>query len=259
VLLSVLVLGPLTTVLPLGEYAADGETWRYLRNLVMLPADGLAGVFGDVPYPGVVNGSLWTLRAEVICYAVVLLTGLLRGRWQTAGLVLFAVVSVPLSEGDVLLLGSSLSAAAGTWVYFAVAGLARLHLPRRALRLDVAAGALLLWAVVAATGGETWSIRASWLVLPYVVLTVGLRGWPVVRRTARFGDLSYGLYLFAFPVQQVLLLASPEHPLVVDLVVVTGISLLLAYASWHLVERPALDLRRLVRRPAPAGEPSRAG
>jgi peptidoglycan/LPS O-acetylase OafA/YrhL len=247
VLLSVTVLGPLMTDLPLGEYARSTETWRYLRNLVMLPADGLPGVFTDVPYPGVVNGSVWTLRAEVICYALVLGAGLLavalRGRWQTAALVAFGAGSVVLVEhGDVRLLGSSLTAAAGTWIYFAVAALLRLHLPRRALRGDVAVGALALWGL-ASLAGEAWAVRASWLALSYVVLVVGLRGWPVARDAARFGDLSYGLYLFAFPVQQVVLDLAPAHPAWVDVDVVTGASLALAYCSWHLVERPALDLR----------------
>lgn len=253
VLACVLVLGPLATTLPLGTYATSGETVRYLRNLVMLPADGLPGVFTDVPYPGVVNGSLWTLRAEAICYAVVLLTGLLRGRAQTAGLVVFAVVAVVISEaGDVTVAGSDLSAAAGAWVYFAAGALARLHLPRRALRLDAAVVALACWSLVAALAGEDWSERCSWLVLPYVILTVGLRGWPVARRAARFGDLSYGLYLFAFPVQQVLLSVLPPQSEAVDVVLVTAISLLMACASWRVIEKPALDSRRRMRwfRPA---------
>lgn len=245
--LSVAVLGPLLTDLPAGEYLRSGQTWAYLRNLVLLPADGLPGVFADVPYPGVVNGSVWTLRAEVVCYAVVLAAGLvavaLRGRWQTVLLAALGTGSVALVEhGEVRLLGSSLTAAAGTWIYFSVAALVRLHLPRRALRADAAVVALAAWGL-ASLAGEAWAVRASWLALPYVVLVVGLRGWPVARDAARFGDLSYGLYLFAFPVQQVVLELAPAHPAWVDVAVVTTVCLALAYGSWHLVERPALDLR----------------
>lgn len=245
VLLSTFVLGPAVTTLAPGEYLSDPQTLRYLRNLVLLPADAPAGVFADVPYPGVVNGSVWTLRAEVLCYAAVLMLGLLRARWQTAGFVALGVASAALvMSGDVSVGGASLSAAAGTWVLFAVGALARLHLPRRAFRTDAAVAALVLWWAVAAWGGEQVSLYVSWVLLPYVTLSVGLAGWPVARRAARFGDLSYGLYLFAFPVQQLLLHLGPPLPAAVDVLVVTSASLVLALASWHLVERPALDLRR---------------
>ncbi len=245
VLVSVLVLGPLATTLPLGEYLRSGGTWRYLVNLVFLPADGLPGVFDGVPYPGVVNGSVWTLRAEVVCYGVVLALGLVRRRsLQTAGFAAFALVAVVLVEvGDVRLVGSSLSGAGTTWVYFAVAALMRLHLPRRWLRLDVAAGVTAAWVLVYAVGGGTASGRFSWVALPYLVLAVGLASWPGVRRAARFGDLSYGTYLWAFPVQQVLVQTIGPLPLVVDVLLVASICAVLSYGTWHVLEHPALRLR----------------
>lgn len=245
VLLSTFVLGPVMTTLPTGEYLAHPETWHYLRNLVLLPADGLPGVFAEVPYPGVVNGSVWTLRAEVICYGVVLALGLLPRRVQTPGYLAFGVLSLGLVEvGTVTVAGSSLSAAAGTWVFFAAAALARLHLPRRALRLDVAAAVALSWGLVAVTAGPQWSERVAWVALPYVVLAVGTASVPVLRRAARFGDLSYGMYLFAFPVQQVLVQQLPPLPFVVDAALVALVCAPLAALSWHLLEKPALDLRR---------------
>lgn len=244
VLLSAFVLGPLVTTLGTADYLTDPQTLRYLRNLVLLPADAPAGVFTDVPYPGVVNGSVWTLRAEVVCYAAVALLGLLPRRLQTAGFVALGVVSVALAVlGGLTVLGASLSAAAEVWALFAVGALARLHVPRSAFRVDVALGVVALWWLVSAWGGTEVSQYASWVLLPYLVLSVGLAGWPVLRRAARFGDLSYGLYLFAFPVQQLLLHLWRSPSTVVDVLVVTTTCLLLALASWHLVERPALDLR----------------
>ncbi len=259
VLVSVLVLGPVMTTLPLGRYLASGQTWRYLVNLVLLPADGLPGVFDAVPYAGVVNGSVWTLRAEVICYGVVLALGLSRRRaLQTVGFAAFALVAVVLVEiGDVRVVGSSLSGAGTTWVYFAVAALMRLHLPRRWLRLDVAAGVVVAWAAVGAVGGGPASGRFSWVALPYVVLAVGLASWPGVRRAARFGDLSYGMYLWAFPVQQVLVSSFGPMPFVVDVLAVAAVCAALSYGTWHLLENPAIHLRArwFAREPVAAGRP----
>ncbi len=256
VLVSVLVLGPVVTVLRLEDYAASGQTWRYLVNLVMLPADGLPGVFETVPYPGVVNGSLWTLRAEVICYAAVLALGLLARRWQTVGLVVFTAGGLVLAvAGDVQIAGSSLSAAGEVWVYFGVAALARLYLPWRALDWRAAVVVAAVCAAVAPVLGPQGALWLSWLAVPYVVLSVGLASWPGVRRAARFGDLSYGMYLWAFPVQQLLVLTAGVLPVAVDVLLVVLVSACLAFGSWHLVERPAMAIRGRLRAFQPQPSP----
>lgn len=243
-LVSVFAMGPLVTTLSTSAYFASSQTWRYLVNLMLLPADGLPGVFAGVPYAGVVNGSVWTLRAEVICYVVVLGFGLLPRAARTAGYLMFGAIAFGLVElGDVRVAGSSLSAAAGAWLYFIVAAFARLHVPRRALRLDIAGAVALAWGAVALLGGVVWSERASWLALPYVVLSVGLASWPIVRHAARWGDLSYGMYLWAFPVQQLIIMYAGPLPLALDVAAVVLVCGFLSAATWHLLEHPAMQAR----------------
>lgn len=63
ILLSVFVMGPIVTSLPLGDYFADAGTWKYLSLIVLAPISNvLPGVFDANPLPYAVNGSLWTLR-----------------------------------------------------------------------------------------------------------------------------------------------------------------------------------------------------
>jgi len=80
----------------------------------------------------------------------------------------------------------------------------------------------------------------AWIAVPLAVLAIGQRSYPVVRRSARFGDISYGLYLWGFPVQQLLVWAVPSISVgthvALSLLIVAPIALL----SWHLVERPVL-------------------
>ena len=71
VVVSAFVLGPLVTTLAAGDYFTDGGTYSYLRNAVLIPNYALPGVFAGNPFPGAVNGSLWTLPAEFACYLVV--------------------------------------------------------------------------------------------------------------------------------------------------------------------------------------------
>lgn len=68
VLLSVFLVGPLFTTLSLGDYFKSGDTWRYFGNAVLIPVHDLPGVFTDHIHLPAVNGSLWTLSVEMLCY-----------------------------------------------------------------------------------------------------------------------------------------------------------------------------------------------
>ena len=65
---SAFLLGPFYTNLPLGEYFTSAGTYRYLLNGCMVLQHNLPGVFENNIYAGVVNGALWTLPVEFLCY-----------------------------------------------------------------------------------------------------------------------------------------------------------------------------------------------
>jgi peptidoglycan/LPS O-acetylase OafA/YrhL len=87
-------------------------------------------------------------------------------------------------------------------------------------------------------------LLALWLVLPVSVVLAGQAGTPVLRRAGRFGDLSYGLYIYAFPVQQTLIWQLKDQLSWGALLALTiATTTVLAFASWHLVEKRALRLK----------------
>jgi peptidoglycan/LPS O-acetylase OafA/YrhL len=235
------ILGPIVTVLSPQAYFGSGETYAYLRNAVLLPDYVLPGVFADNPYPQAVNGSLWTLPAEFACYLVVPVLGWLPRRLRVPAWVLFGAAAVVLSMMHLEVFGARVESAATMWVFFAGGALVRLGLDRKRLRLDVAGGLLIVWlAFTALVPGL--ALYAAWIVLPYVLLAFGVQSTPVIRRASRYGDLSYGLYLWAFPVQQTIVHFFGVLPWLFDVTLVAAITALFAYASWHLVERPSMDL-----------------
>ena len=83
---------------------------------------------------------------------------------------------------------------------------------------------------------------ASWVVLPFVVLAFGLaqHAW-LSKRHSR--DYSYGIYIYAFPVQQTMASFWPQMPLFAYLLSTLVITVSLAATSWHFVEKPALKLK----------------
>ena len=64
------IIGPVVSTLDVETYLKSPETYIYLRNIVLIPTHSLPGVFSNNPYPDVVNGSLWTLPVEFICYVL---------------------------------------------------------------------------------------------------------------------------------------------------------------------------------------------
>jgi peptidoglycan/LPS O-acetylase OafA/YrhL len=248
VLVSMFVLGPWISRLSVGAYFADSTLWDYAKNIVLFPVYGLPGVFPDNPYPGAVNGSLWSLPAEFACYLMVPLVALLPRAMRSGAFLALAAASGVLSvflfaqQAHIVIWGTDLAQAASVWPYFlAAAGFAtaRKRLP---IRLDMGfallLGGALLQAVSPLAGTFAW-----WFLLPYAIIAFGSQRTPVLSRTGRFGDFSYGMYLYAFPVQQTVISLAPGLPFRASVLATLVVTAALAAASWYLVERPALRLK----------------
>lgn len=245
VALTVLVVGPLFTTLTTEAYFADPLTGRYWLTALTFAQYDLPGVFLENPKTAV-NGSLWSIGVEFSCYLAMLVLGLFATRRLarvTAFLAGFVIVIVGVALlADVYDWGRPIQAAAESVVFFAVAALLRAALPQAVYRMSLAvAGAGLL--VVLAWLVPMMSLFAAWLVLPYVVVSIGRTSIPVLRRAARFGDISYGLYLWAYLVQQCVIVLLGILPLPLNLALVIGVTSLLALASWHGVEKHAMKLK----------------
>lgn len=243
VVLTAYGLGAWVTTLPLGEYWTHRATWDYLHALWMQIYYVLPGVFESNPYPRGVNGSLWTIPLEVRCYVVLAMAGLLRlMRWRSVWLGFIAaymVWFVAKSSADLtghVHYGRELSAffLCGSALF-----LLRASWERRPRLWLGTAGALaaVLWLA-------GWRYTATLVLLPLLVLYAGTRSTPVVRRCGRWGDPSYGAYLLAFPVQQTVIhFLYPQWGFGGTLALSTLVAAMLAYASWHAIEKPALRLK----------------
>lgn len=204
-----------------------------------------------------VNGSLYTLFYEFLCYlgvAVAGVLGLLHRR--RAILLAVAVLLSGAAAADVVTAGAVTGDSTVRWLVLRLglmflAGVVLYQWADRIpLRPGPAAGAVVLLAgalAAAAAFGADPQSRAAYLMLApaavaYLILFVGSR-----RQLSRVGsrrDLSYGLYIYAWPVQVTLLLVgAADWPVLVYLLGSTALSLGLALLSWTLVESPALALK----------------
>jgi len=244
------VLGPCMTRLPLDEYIAQRQPIRnfvlgyhfFIHDIQVMP-----GVF-EHNHSNHINGSLWTLPYEAFCYGLVMLLAATGRFYRQVTVVLYlgCIAAVGLLEnlyggafGPHIELPGPDRSLHMTSVFLGGALLYQYRIPLRApwALLCTAIIALCFW-----LGNVNTALR---LFAPYVVLylCVGTR-WRIPAPTV-FGDLSYGTYIYAWPITQVTLALLPSlHNGLITACIVTPITLVFAYASWHLVEQRALALKK---------------
>jgi peptidoglycan/LPS O-acetylase OafA/YrhL len=241
-LITALIIGPVFTAMPLAAYFTDSDTALYVvRNLALKwLQDDLPGVFHHNPYPAVINGSLWSLFYEVCCYGLVVAIGVsgvaARHTRFAAFLGVYLVLYVSYKLIDVrthaLLEDSHLL----TLPF--VAGMAfyqfREYMPLNATLAVSCAGAALL------AHHTSWFHEVFVLSWTYFIFYLGyLRSGPLTMYN-RLGDYSYGLYIYAFPCEQIAAALwrgiSPIQLIAVSL----PATFCCAILSWHLLENRVL-------------------
>jgi len=216
----------------------------------------LPGVFANNAWPHAVNGSLWSLPVEFAMYLLLALVGFVSAltpiamdrvratNWLVGGLTLLflglaAFWALPSQEAWVIY-RTDLRHLPLCGVYFMVG--ASLYCFKLEKYFTPTPVLLTLAAWFSLSHQTQWFAMASWLVLPFAVLALGLARFPLlVHMQAQ--DYTYGIYIYAFPVQQTLGSFWPQMPLLVYLLSSFVITVALAALSWHFVEKPALKLK----------------
>ncbi len=242
VLASVFVIGPLRTAAQ--SYWQDGQTYHYLLNATLLDyTRTLPGVFHGEG----VNNSLWTLRYEFLCYLLVLAVGLLgalRDRRLVLGMFVLSLVLNSLGLGADTGVWEVLSVQQFLWLFaFFGAGMTA-YLYREYLDLSprVFLFVLALLAIGSCRGGFSQAITV--FLLAYAVLFLAYTPQVKLGWLTRYGDFSYGVYLWAWPVVSLYvdLWGPGANPWLLFLGA-GGAAYLLGAASWHLLEKRALGLK----------------
>lgn len=244
--LTVLVLGPLLTTLPLKTYFTHQHTWGYLQNIALHIVYYLPGVFEHNRVANAVNGSLWSLPVEFLMYIVVAVVGVLHGnRWVVAVLAIASAATsllwAQVSQEMLVVYNFDLRQAFICGTYFWVGACFQKFDINRHLTLST--GMLALFAMLCLEPWTRQLAMASWVLLPTVVLAFGFAHSPWLARLTGSGDYSYGVYIYAFPIQQAVVYLWPQIGVGTYLLVCTAGTLVFAILSWHLVERRALSLK----------------
>lgn len=238
--------GAVLTSLDRSAYLTDPATYLYLlRNLslcfLQMP---LPGVFENNPSGPALNGSLWTLFYEVMCYFGVFglgLLGMLRGRGWITLMVTGLAVAFTLSLGWEPQGGIAYRLDLMAYLGFPF-GLGMLaYVWRDQLPVDVRI-AVVFWLVAALAAETVLLAPAITVAVGYSVIWFGFAVKGPLLAFNRIGDYSYGVYIYAYPVQQGLVHFSPSMTPLENVLFALPITLLLGAISWFVVEERALGL-----------------
>lgn len=243
-LVVTLIMGPFVTTLAPMAYLTHPETWgAIIRNATLVKLQfTLPGVFETQPYP-TVQGSIWTLLHEVLCYVGVFLLGVL-GLLQKRT-VATAILGVYIALWVV-------KEAMGITVHPRIDILYELSVPFMLGTLIYLWQHKLPLSIIGVVGtiAACWLLRATPLyeialqiALAYTIFWLAYVPGGFIRAYNSLGDYSYGIYIYAFPAQGLAVwLYGPQSPLM-NMAIALPLTVIPSILSWHYVEKPALDLR----------------
>jgi peptidoglycan/LPS O-acetylase OafA/YrhL len=270
-IVTAFVLAPLVAIIQHGNLHGfwshpQGPAQYVVKNwFIAIQQYGISGLLRSDTSNAVVNsafdGSLWSLIYEVGCYFMVAgfaVVGVLkRARWVVLavtavcfGLLVFDLIESALIGGSGVhgpvfgFHGLDWHLVIHLTYLFLLGALAELYSDRIPFNDGLALVAALALAGSMAFGGLA---VFGYPAFAYLVVWLGIRLPQRLHGVGRRRDYSYGFYIYAFPVQQILALVRVQRFGVPFYIVVASIgTLILAVPSWHLVEKPAMALRNWV-------------
>lgn len=250
IVITAIFLGPLVTNLSFHDYFSSPHFKLYFWNIALAPDYRLPGVFSELAPNDSVNGSLWSLPVEFAMYLLIPIFSWSKGPpWRKT--TNFAVVSMlflaswffQTAGGNLVnptIYWTSIPFALQVAAFFACASWYQSFKLDRFLNVQAALTLAIIIQIFIPNNVVNEFVIL--LALPYIILALSTAPGTVFASLERFGDTSYGIYLYAFPVQQclILLLGRNIHPILLSVLAIP-ITFAFAAASWHAVEKRALN------------------
>lgn len=267
-LVCALIIGPLFTTVSWRSYFTGHDFFTYFLNMTGWIHYTLPGVFSNFPVAQV-NGSLWTVPFELLCYALIsllIVSGMIKRRWFVliftslyllfCSFVQFSGLMGHVHDGKllrVLQIGciEHEAQAVTAFLFGIVMFQNRDRIPYSRVLFYGCAGIMAL-AALTLRFDQAQIAPLRFIFIPaivYITIFIGLTPMPLPRHF-KTGDYSYGIYLYHQPFLQIMLFLAPAYTLhfrmgwLVTLLAALPFVLGIAWLSWHLVEKPLLTLRK---------------
>lgn len=232
-IVCILVCGLFFSTYNLGKYFLSIDFLKYCLNFILIPIHNLPGVFMNNIYPGVVNGPLWTLPIEFVCYLVLLLAyklNLVNKKSYKYVALLFIVAFVGINLIPLSIKGYIQPCFLFFWGSFYWIYRDKITMNNTYFLISLVAFVLL---IVLGYGHV-----ASFLFVPYLTLYIAFCLPQCNNRLSSLGNLSYDIYLCGWPIQQMVISLFGGSMLVgMNILISIPLSILVGYITYSLVEK----------------------
>ena len=247
VLFVMFIIGPFVTNVPLAQFFADPQFFTqplqvlsfYETNMVM------PGAF-ETNHEQIGSGALWTLRYEVLAYigtAIAFSIGLMKRNWMIFGQFAIFLLAWPLAHitGLFEMLPATLQAILRFGLCYGLG--AAIFAYRDKLSFHIA-GIPILGLITSLFHGTVFFEVMLSLWLGYIVFWMAYVKLPKLNFLKKLDDTSYGIYIYHWVVMQTVYFFVPDISILQLVIISLPVTTLLAYASWHIVEKPMLKRKK---------------
>lgn len=251
VLLSVFGVGLFFTTQSAGDYLTDTKIYKYIlkcSTLITGVNQHLPGVFETNPFQRAVNGSLWTMPYELKMYIILTVAWLVMHLLPAGKIKVFKIVlvlSAAISGILVILVHFNVVNTGGKSLrlfYMFFSG-ASFYIMRERIVLSPILFSVFLVSLLGSLVSKEIFFVSYVVVVGYCVLFFAYIPSGFIRKYNTMGDFSYGVYIYAFPVQQTVAALIPGVTPLVMFAWSSVVTLILASLSWSFVEKNALQLK----------------
>lgn len=261
--LTSFILGPFITNLPINQYlwGAEGVSpFRYLFSNITFSlfstTFSIRDLFAQNPYPSSVNGSLWTLEFEFGSYLLLIVLyifGIIKHKRLFGLLTIFNAVLLILYNNYNLvpfnlppswwILSSGVYGSLIRLQFYFTAG-CFIYLYKD--RLIYSTKYILLGVFVLLVSLKSGHFNDLALIfLPYIVIGISIRS--KIKLFTKYGDFSYGIYVYAYPIEQLMVKYYRNDLNAIRLTIYSFLlTLIISVLSWNIIEKPALLLKKKI-------------
>ncbi len=247
-LITVFGIGTYFTTLSTADYLTHPKTYYYLVKGMTLIRDvvyTLPGVFEFTPIKQVVNGSLWSLPVEIKMYILLAILWLCVRFFKPHHLKFFKTIIISGWLGSAsLLLWKHFYLTSDTThlhLFFMFFTGASFFVLKERISLTTNGFFICMATLVASIFISQHAFFVTYcLTLAYILFYIAYKPAGNIRQYNRLGDYSYGVYIYAYPVQQSIATLMPNITITGMIIISIMITILLATLSWHFIEHPSL-------------------
>lgn len=252
VLISIFVLGPIFTTLTIKEYFSNILTWKYLLNGILILQHDLPGVFTGNIYLPTVNGALWTLPVEFLCYLFCyIFYKIFKNRDNIVNriilvLSIIVIFNAFMLHSHIASIYDALCPVISFWLGIQY-WINREHLLNLKKPKILFIASIILFVLIFPV--KSLSALAVWICVPYFMFYVMfVSRHQYFQKVEILGDCSYCMYLIGFPIQQSIVNVMGGGPInpFINIIIAVVIDIAIAIIMHIFIERRVENLTRKI-------------